>query len=243
MHKAIVVDDETHMLQGWRTMVDWRSCGYELQAALDDPQEALAVIEHEEPDLVITDIRMPGMCGHELIQTIREKLDLSSRIVIMTGYADFQYVKRAMPFKIDRFLLKPIIPEEIHVVLRELSLVMADMFSKVDASSSDDDAVTKAIRYLRRHYHQDVKIKQLADYCGYHPVYFGQLFKQKTGTSIQDFTHRLRIQEAQKLLLQTNMKIAAVADLLGYHDADYFTSIFKKFTNLTPSSFKNLKLR
>ncbi len=243
MHRAIVIDDERHMLQGWETMVDWKGSGYELTAALDDPEDALAWIEAEQPDLVITDIRMPGMSGHDLIRAMRERLQVSSRIVIMTGYAEFQYVRQAMPYKIDRYLLKPIIPDEIHAMLGELSRRMVDRLTRADDAIDEDNAVAGVIRYLRLHYHKKIRIEDLADLCGYHPAYLGKLFKERAGLSILDYLHRLRMQEAQKLLLRTDLQISAIAAMLGYRDSEYFASKFKQHTDMTPSSFKNMKLR
>lgn len=240
MHKVIVIDDELHILQGWKTMVNWNSYGFELIAALDNSEEALALINDKKPDLIITDIRMPDKSGLELIREIRETLQVAARVVIMTGYSEFKYVKQAIPYKIDRYLLKPIITEEIHEMLKELTYSMNDLRAM---GEDDDHFIGKVMQYLRHHYHQPITVQQLAEQFNYHPGYLGQLFKEKTGVVIHDYIHQLRIQEAQKLLLQSDMKVSAIADLLGYQDSDYFASKFKKYTKMTPSAFKNLKSR
>jgi two-component system, response regulator YesN len=82
MRKVLVVDDEPYMLQGWRTMVEWNTYGFELCAAVPGGEQALALIESMQPDLVFTDIRMPGIDGLELIRKMRGKLRSTSRIVI-----------------------------------------------------------------------------------------------------------------------------------------------------------------
>lgn len=243
MHKVVVIDDEPHILQGWKTMVDWKNCGFELIAAMDDSEEALVLIEDQKPDLIITDIRMPDIDGLELIQEIRERIKISSRIVIMTGYSEFCYVQQAMPYKVDRYLLKPIISEEIHAMLKELACSMKDLLVKQGSLSKDEHSIGKVIQYLKQYYYEPITVLQLADKYGYHPGYLGQLFKEKTGASIHDYVHQLRIQEGQKLLLQTEMKVSAIANLLGYRDPDHFVAKFKKHTKMTPSSFKNLKSR
>lgn len=73
MYKVLVVDDEPLMLEGWKTMVDWESCGYELCGTATDGEEALASIRAYDPELVITDIRMPVLDGLGLIQAMKDR--------------------------------------------------------------------------------------------------------------------------------------------------------------------------
>ncbi|WP_440119500.1 response regulator transcription factor [Paenibacillus sp. QZ-Y1] len=120
MYKVIVADDEPFMLEGWRTMIDWRACGYELCGTATDGEEALALFHSVQPDLVVTDIQMPIMDGLGLIQTLREDLAYTSKIVIVTGYSDFNYAKQAIRYQVDQYVLKPLVPEEIHQVLMEM---------------------------------------------------------------------------------------------------------------------------
>ncbi|UOK60943.1 response regulator [Paenibacillus sp. OVF10] len=120
MYKVIVADDEPFMLEGWRTMIDWRACGYELCGTATDGEEALALFNSVEPDLVVTDIQMPVMDGLGLIHTLREDLAYTSKIVIVTGYSDFNYAKQAIRYQVDQYVLKPLVPEEIHQILMEM---------------------------------------------------------------------------------------------------------------------------
>lgn len=98
MYKVIVADDEPFMLEGWRTMIDWRACGYELCGTATDGEEALALFNSVEPDLVVTDIQMPVMDGLGLIHTLREDLAYTSKIVIVTGYPIL--ITRSKPYGI-----------------------------------------------------------------------------------------------------------------------------------------------
>lgn len=120
MYKVIVADDEPFMLEGWRTMIDWRACGYELCGTATDGEEALALFTSVKPDLVITDIQMPILDGLGLIQTLREEMDYTSKIIIVTGYPDFNYAKQAIRYQVDHYVLKPLVSEEIHQVLKEM---------------------------------------------------------------------------------------------------------------------------
>lgn len=122
MYKVIVADDEPLMLEGWKTMIDWNKFGYELCGAASDGDEALELVERIGPDLLLTDIRMPGLGGLELIRELRERRSLPMKSVIVSGYAEFDYARQAMRFGVDRYVLKPIVSEEIHELLQDLKL-------------------------------------------------------------------------------------------------------------------------
>lgn len=99
--------------------------------------------------------------------------------------------------------------------------------------------IAEAIVYLKGHYQNKIKIIDLARQFHLNPVYFGQQFKRITGLSFHDFIHRLRIEEAQKLIRRTDMRIADIAAKLGYHSNEYFTVKFKALTGELPSAYKN----
>jgi Response regulator containing CheY-like receiver domain and AraC-type DNA-binding domain len=248
LRKVLVIDDEPYMLEGWKTMIDWNAYGYELCAAASNGEEALKIAAATRPDLVFTDIRMPGIDGIDLIRKLREEQPAGSgyrpKIVIMSGYPEFDYVKRAMPYKIERYMLKPLIPDEIHGLLSELA---AGMAAPVTDGAADDGgtadehggAVGRVIEYVKGHYRETIRISRLARLVGHHPAYLGYLFKQKTGYSIQEYVHRLRIAEARKLLRRTDHKIAFIAKQLGYRDPDVFTEKFKAMVGMTPSDYRS----
>ncbi|MBO7747168.1 helix-turn-helix transcriptional regulator, partial [Paenibacillus sp. MWE-103] len=100
-------------------------------------------------------------------------------------------------------------------------------------------AVADAVAYLNGHFREKVLLQELAERFRLSPVYFGQQFKKATGYPFHDYVHRLRIDEARKLLRRTDMKMSAIASALGYHDTDYFTGKFKAFTGELPSAYKN----
>lgn len=120
MYKVLVVDDEPYMLEGWRSIIDWHAYGYELCATASDGEDALEAIKACAPDLIITDIQMPVINGLELIRIIREELHLQTKVVIVSGYSHFPYVKEAIRYQVDHYVLKPIVIEEIHELLESL---------------------------------------------------------------------------------------------------------------------------
>ena len=108
MLRVLLVDDEPFILQGIKMLIDWEQEGFEIAGMAANGKEAIAFLEQEEVDLIIADIRMPEMTGLELLETIkREKLS-NAYFVILSGYADFEYARRAMQNECTEYLLKPI---------------------------------------------------------------------------------------------------------------------------------------
>lgn len=130
MYDVLIVDDELAIREGLVALLDWRSLGYQVIDTAANAIEARHKYDLYSPDLMIIDIRMPGKDGLELIKELREE-DPELHIIILSGYADFSYAKRALSFGIDNYLLKPVDEEELQQYLRNLS---ADL----DARTADD---------------------------------------------------------------------------------------------------------
>ncbi len=93
--KVILVDDEKAVVESISQIVDWESEGFALAAACLNGFQALDAIRKHQPDIVITDIKMPVMDGIELIKKTRE-FDRQVTFIILSGYGEFELAKRAM---------------------------------------------------------------------------------------------------------------------------------------------------
>ncbi|MGF7029208.1 two-component system response regulator YesN [Paenibacillus mucilaginosus] len=144
MFKVLVVDDEPLMLEGWKTMVDWQGCGYELCGTATDGEEALASIRASEPDLVLTDVRMPVLDGLGLIRAMRDELRVSTMTVIVSAYSEFTYAQQALRYQVDRYVLKPLVPEEIHQLLLELAGPLEKRLLEKDTAQRERAAAAAA---------------------------------------------------------------------------------------------------
>ena len=106
-YRVMLVDDEEEVREGVREKVEWNRCGFELVAEASNGQEAWETAKTVAPDVVITDIRMPFMSGLELCHNLRTMFpDIC--LVILTGYDDFDYAKRAIQENVTEYILKPV---------------------------------------------------------------------------------------------------------------------------------------
>ena len=107
MISVFLVEDEIVMREGIRSNINWSAEGYKFVGEAGDGELAYPMIRDLKPDIVITDIRMPFMDGLELSRLIKKELP-STRIIILSGYDDFQYAREAISIGVTDYLLKPI---------------------------------------------------------------------------------------------------------------------------------------
>ncbi len=120
MYSVLLIDDEPHAIEGLLHFVRWQQLGFQVCGTCDNGQDALELILRTPPDIVITDIHMPIMDGLELIGRLHEKMDTPPEIVVLSGYSEFSYARRALQLGVRHYLLKPVIEEEASDVLRQV---------------------------------------------------------------------------------------------------------------------------
>jgi two-component system response regulator YesN len=116
MLRAMLVDDERMALEGLKLLIDWRAEGFVVCAECASAAETLSRLTELKPDLIVSDIRMPGMDGLALMEAARAR-GFDGQFVIVSGYGDFDYAKQAMRVGVAGYLLKPIEPSDASEVL------------------------------------------------------------------------------------------------------------------------------
>ncbi|MEY8354170.1 response regulator [Lachnospiraceae bacterium 54-53] len=112
MLKLMIADDERMIRESISSLIDWNSLGIELIGTCSDGIEAYNMILDESPDIVLTDIRMPGLSGLELVERISQT-DMDTQFIILSGFGEFEYAKQAMKYRVHHYLLKPSNEEQI----------------------------------------------------------------------------------------------------------------------------------
>lgn len=126
MYKVVIADDNPLVLDSLRSSIPWKDLDCEIAATVLDGTAALDRIRSGGVDLLVTDIKMPGMDGLTLAELLQER-GAGCKVVIITGYGDLEYAKRALRAGASDFILKPIDDRELaEAVRRALSTVSAD---------------------------------------------------------------------------------------------------------------------
>lgn len=119
MYKVMLVDDEKLITEGLKNLIDWEKLNLEVVATANNGEEALRKLKEEKVHIVITDINMPVMTGLDLIKEVKGK-DNKTNFIILSGYDEFSYAKKAIEYGVDSYILKPIDEEELEKTLIKL---------------------------------------------------------------------------------------------------------------------------
>ncbi|MBD2871982.1 response regulator transcription factor [Paenibacillus arenilitoris] len=212
-----------------------------------DGKEALGLMQSGQPDLLVTDIRMPVMDGMALIKHMH-LYHPRVRNIITSGYADFEYARQAMQYGVTDYLLKPISADELHRVLlrvkeavdSEESAFRANMQGMHSTGMNTGEIVGSVQRYLREHFRKDVSLEQIARHFNFNASYLSKLFMKHTGELPSRYLMTLRINEAKYLLANhRHLSVKEVGERVGYPDQFYFSRIFKQMTGCTPKDYVN----
>ena len=123
MIKIFLVEDEVVIRNGIKNSINWAEEGYEFVGEASDGELAYPLILKEKPDILITDIKMPFMDGLELSEAVKKELP-NIKILILSGYNDFEYAKRAIGIGITDYMLKPVSAEQLLGVIGEVAEVI-----------------------------------------------------------------------------------------------------------------------
>lgn len=138
MYSVLVVDDEARQREAVIKSVDWQGAGFNVVGDAENGIEALEQLEKLEPDLILTDIKMPLMTGLELARKVRE-VRPATKLVILSGYDDFEYAQEAFKYNVIRYLLKPISAQELGDELVKIREEMDYEFEQLKSGTSDEN--------------------------------------------------------------------------------------------------------
>jgi two-component system, response regulator YesN len=250
--KIMVVDDECLIVDGLVKMLG-SIPGYrhEIQAAYDGI-DALERMETFTPDLLITDIRMPGMDGLALIQATKD-IGKCQFFLVLTGHSEFDYARQAIKCHVEDYLLKPINYEElVRIVqniavrlsgaehLEKLSLPPIGILQFVEDIAKCSPVVRKAVRYIDDNYANKVYRESIARYVAVNPNYLCTLFQKELGITVLQFIDYTRLRKAAELLLKDkDMPMKAISEEVGFVNSNVFFRVFKKRIGITPRQFKD----
>ena len=259
MLRCIIAEDERILRKGLILTTDWKSLDCEVVGEAENGLEALDLFKTKKPDLLITDIRMPLMDGLELIEKCRPLH--SADYIIMSGYSDFSYAKKAIHLGVSEYILKPLDEEELFDAITKIKRErlkknaspppvsperepgsIETMEAFICQVPSKNRYIMEAMSFLSQNYDREISLKEICKALLISESYLTKLFKEHVGYSFVDFLMHCRVRKACELLADPAIKIYAAAEQVGYRDQRYFSVIFKKITGMTPKEYQNMRL-
>ncbi len=257
MYNVLLVDDEPRTVDALERHVDWRRCGIRKTFRSMSMQDAIKIIEKEHPEIMICDIEMPSGSGLQLLEWVQEnKYDMSC--IFVTCHPEFDYMRKAIQLKCYDYILKPINYEEFSSVLTGLVRKLEAKENGQDIRTAQNwggisdaaivqqgrqgqerDVEKEVKKYIREHMVDNISMTSIAEELHFNPQYLMRAFKNKTGVSIVAYITQSRMDTAKKILRETDLPIKIVASMVGYDDYAYFTRVFRKEVEISPSQYRS----
>lgn len=255
MEKAtiLIADDEYNTRLGIYYTLEKHLNGQAVIKMAANGVEAWELIERESYDLLITDIRMPGYTGIELLDKIKEA-GMETTALLLTGFAEFDYAREGLRLGAVDYLLKPVdrekLVESVHRALelnkeRKRSSRVVKQWAQIHGGQPElpeghvkNEGIAKAIAYMQQHLNEENSVKVVAQAVNLSPSYFSVLFKESTGLTFSEYLNKLRQRKSKELLLTTDLDVNLIADEVGYQSSSYFIRVFRETEGVTPKQYR-----
>jgi len=268
MYKVVIVDDEEIIANGLKTILPWEKHNCQVVAVAYNGEEGLQVIRETRPDILFTDIRMPGMDGLSMVAALKSEFP-RTQITVLTGFRDFEYAQTAIKLGVSRFLLKPSKMDELHEALSAMvqtldalppapaepdpvpdNLEDEEALEEALKQSMDPDddtldhsyVVEKALEYIEDKYAAKLTLAEVAEHTYVSQWHLSKLLKRYANVTFYDLLHKARVNAAKELLKDPSIKIGDVAAQVGFSDTAHFAKIFKKYAGCSANEYRNSQI-
>lgn len=245
-YTVIVAEDEILLLNHLTEKIRQYAPDFEVVGKAQTGDEAYQLVKQHNPNLLITDIRMPVMNGIELLEKVYNRFPLT-KFIIISGFSDFEYAQSAIRLKVSEYLLKPVDPEELILALRNIrkqyqieQKAYEEIFNESMARNSPEQIAATLRDYLVKNYNVDTNLNLIACNMHYSPSYLTKIFQQQYQVSPLKFITQMRLAQAKHYLAHNpEISVKQIGEMVGYQDQGYFSRLFKKNTGMSPLDWRN----
>lgn len=244
MYKVVLVDDESIIVEGLRQVVDWAAYGCQVEACAWDAASGAEAVRRYRPDILFTDIKMPGADGLTMLAGLRGEFP-RMQIAVLTGYRDFEYAQRAISLGVSRFLLKPSKMEELQEALTFMTGVLDRLPPEQETEGTEDlpansFLVRQAQAYIQENYACRLSLQDVAEHCYVSQWHLSKLLNRHLGQTFYDLLNSVRVQQAKTLMEDPALRISEIAERVGYADTAHFSRVFKKLEGVSAGEWRNI---
>jgi YesN/AraC family two-component response regulator len=237
--KLLIADDEDMIRNGIAKYIQLHTDRFDKIYLAENGQKAIDTIFRHKPDIMLLDVQMPLKNGIEVMQEA-QRSGILPRTIILSGYDEFKYAQQAMHYGAKDYLLKPSRSSDI---LKKLNDTADELFGIPVTTLSGimkSDFVEIAKEYINEHYYENLTLNGVAEKVGITAGYLSTLFSQKMHCTFIDYLNEVRIDHACTYLQQNYLKTYEIAFKVGYKDEKYFSKVFRKVMEMSPSEYKKI---
>jgi two-component system response regulator YesN len=236
--KTMIVEDEPNAMERYSTYIASYDPSFNIVAKATTYKEACELFDKTNPDLIFSDVVIPGRSGLDFIKELREK-GWKGLVVVISGYGDFSYAQQAIKLSVFDYLLKPVFQKDLEQVLDKILAVMNEN-PPMDKSINQSlpPYIQKAIRYIEMNYNRLITLPDAAQFSNVSPAYLSAQFSLLCGMTFIDYLQMYRSKVAAKYLVETNQTLDEIAERVGFGDSSYLNRCFKKQYKMTPGQYR-----
>lgn len=253
MYKVFIVDDENIIVEGLTRIVPWERYGCEVIGSANDGTAGALAIRQYAPDILFTDIRMPGQDGLTMLAALKSEFP-DMQVTVLTGYRDFSYAQQAIKLGVVRFLLKPSKMDELEEALdamvknhQRMGRTGGPPEEEQPAADPADQAssfiVRRAVAYIEEHCSEKISLCEVADCCYVSQWHLSKLLAKYANQNFYDILNGARIARAKELMKNPAMRISEISEIVGYIDTAHFSRVFKKSEGISANEYRNQKMK
>ena len=237
--KILVADDEFFIRKKKIKILNELEVGAVSEA--ENGKEVIYLLENNDYDLLILDIMMPIVNGFEVCEYVYN-IKYQAKIIIFSGYNEFEYARTALRYGVSDYLLKPIKQEDLKNCIDKCRKELLETKSytpkaKPNTIPSDMLLCNKIINLVNANLtNPKLNVALIANNLNMHQNYIGSVFKKIHNKSIIQYITELRMEKAKELLTYSDMKISEVAERIGYTDIFYFSKKYKAYFGYSPTN-------
>ena len=170
--RLLMIDDEQTSFEIVKATIDWASMGISLEYA-ESAHQAMDMIKADIPDIILTDIMMPGMDGFELIEWIKAN-SYNCEVIILTAYGTFEYARKALDYGVTGYLLKPINEAELKELINKAIYNISQNSKQADHINAVNYSlpVRLACEYIEKNFQENINLNKISNYVSLSKNYF-----------------------------------------------------------------------
>lgn len=238
MYKVIIMDDDRWALTDIRQTFGFETYGFQVAGEYSNVEEAMPAILAQQPELIVSDIRMAQQSGLDMARICREQ-GLDTKIILVSGFERFDYAQEAMKYGVFAYLLKPLQDEEVAEVMRRVVQQTGDKQETVFM----DDSLGRAMQYITQHYDKSLPLENVAAALYINKNYLSDLFSKKLGMTFTQYKNMVRIRKAKQLIDQGSASLTEISEAVGFDSPSRFSTVFRQMEGISPQQYRQTKVR
>lgn len=233
MLKIIIADLEPIQRKSIKMLLQEKYRNQVIVLETEQGQEVIDFVENNGIDLVILDNRLVGLDGLTCAKRIKEKKPYQ-KLIVYTMSEDRSIKEAYQAIGIVEFLIKPLRPQ-----------ILIDVIGKVLAQIPETPKrkmnlkIEEIVEFIDSHLNQDLTLTYVAERMNFSSYYLSKVFKKELGINFVKYVTERKMDKAKELLKDNDVPIVNIAFEIGYPEPSYFTKVFKKVENMTPSQYRN----